>query len=116
LEENCIDALKLLEMMHHAQLMYTSCGWFFDELSGLESTQILQYARRAITHGEYFGLHLENIFQNMLEQCPSNKKEYANGRDIYQKLVLPEKFDCNKWRCIYRYCRYLKESPKSDLI
>lgn len=90
LEENCIDALKLLEMMHHAQLMYTSCGWFFDELSGLESTQILQYARRAITHGEYFGLHLENIFQNMLEQCPSNKKEYANGRDIYQKLVLPE--------------------------
>lgn len=89
IRQNCIDALKLLEMMHHAQLMYTSCGWFFDEISGLESTQILQYARRALTHGEYFGLRLEDNFRNLLEKCPSNKQEYKNGREVYQQIVLP---------------------------
>ena len=77
LEENCIDALKLLEMMHHAQLMYKVVAGF-DELSGLESTPILQYMRRAITHGEYFWATSRNIFfffsRIYLEQCPSNKK------------------------------------------
>ena len=38
------QAIKLLEMQRHALLMYTSCGWFFDEISGLETVQILQYA------------------------------------------------------------------------
>src|SRR4030095_3619930 len=39
--------LKLLELQRHRLLMFTSCGWFFDELSGLEGTQILRYAARA---------------------------------------------------------------------
>src|SRR5580658_10402917 len=43
-----VRALKLLELQRHAMLMYTSCGWFFDELSGLETVQVLHYAARAI--------------------------------------------------------------------
>ncbi|HEY1586760.1 MAG TPA: DUF3536 domain-containing protein, partial [Polyangia bacterium] len=43
-----LRALRLLELCRYCQLMYTSCGWFFDELSGLESTQILRYANRAL--------------------------------------------------------------------
>ena len=43
-----VTVLKLLEIQRHAMLMYTSCGWFFDELSGLETIQVLQYAGRAI--------------------------------------------------------------------
>ena len=46
--EEQIRALKMLEMQRHAMLMYTSCGWFFDELSGLETVQVVQYAGRAI--------------------------------------------------------------------
>ena len=41
-------ALRLLEMQRHAMLMYTSCGWFFDELSGIETTQVIQYAARTV--------------------------------------------------------------------
>lgn len=82
-------ALKLLEMMRHASLMYTSCGWFFDEISGLETTQILQYARRAITHAEYFGLYPEEGFRMRLELCPSNLPEYHDGRKVYEEKVIP---------------------------
>ena len=41
------DALRLLEMQQDAMLMFTSCGWFFDEISGLETVQCLNYAARA---------------------------------------------------------------------
>ena len=40
-------ALELLELQRHALLMYTSCGWFFDDIAGIEARQILQYAGRA---------------------------------------------------------------------
>ncbi|HMY83779.1 MAG: DUF3536 domain-containing protein [Saprospiraceae bacterium] len=88
-ESNGVDALKLLEMMRHANLMFTSCGWFFDEISGLETTQILQYARRAITHAEYFGLFLEDGFRQRLELCPTNLPEYSSGKDVYETVVRP---------------------------
>src|SRR6202789_2015691 len=41
-------ALKLMEMQRHAQLMYTSCGWFFDDISGIETVQVIAYAARAL--------------------------------------------------------------------
>jgi alpha-amylase/alpha-mannosidase (GH57 family) len=47
-DDEKITAFKLLEMQRHAMLMYTSCGWFFDELSGIETTQVIQYAPRAL--------------------------------------------------------------------
>ena len=43
-----VNAWKLLEMQRHAMLMYTSCGWFFDELSGIETVQVIQYAGRVV--------------------------------------------------------------------
>ena len=43
-----ITALKLLELQRHAMLMYTSCGWFFDELSRPEPVQVIQYAGRVV--------------------------------------------------------------------
>ncbi|MCF8107052.1 MAG: DUF3536 domain-containing protein, partial [Desulfohalobiaceae bacterium] len=41
-------ALKLLEMQRHTMLSSTSCGWFFDEISGIETTQVMRYAARAL--------------------------------------------------------------------
>ena len=49
-----VAALKLLEMQRHAMLMYTSCGWFFDELSGLETVQVIHYAGRVVQLAKEF--------------------------------------------------------------
>src|SRR5579875_1859136 len=64
--EGRVHALRLLEMQRHALLMYTSCGWFFDELTGLETVQILKYAARALQLAEGFGERLEDEFVGRL--------------------------------------------------
>jgi hypothetical protein len=81
-------ALELLELQRHAMLMYTSCGWFFDELSGIETVQILQYACRALQlAGRRFGEELEGPFQKLLELAPGNTVEFPNGRVLYERKV-----------------------------
>ncbi len=85
-----VRVLKLLEMQRNAMLMYTSCGWFFDELSGIETVQIIQYAARAIQLArEAAGRELEQDFLIRLEEAKSNLPEYGNGRMIYEKLIRP---------------------------
>ncbi|MGQ4646854.1 DUF3536 domain-containing protein [Lyngbya aestuarii] len=84
-----IDALRLLEMQRHALLMYTSCGWFFDELSRPEGTQILRYAARALElAGEVSGVQLEDGFLLILAQAQSNVEYFRTGDEIYRQLVL----------------------------
>ena len=85
-----IAALRLLEMQRHALLMYTSCGWFFDELSGLETVQVVQYAARAIQIArDLFEEDLEGGFLGILEKAKSNIPDHKNGRVIYDKFVRP---------------------------
>lgn len=87
-------ALKLLELQRHAMLMYTSCGWFFDELSGLETVQVLQYAGRAAQLAqEIFGDGIEAHFVDLLRAAPSNLPEHRDGATIYEKFVRPAKVD-----------------------
>jgi alpha-amylase/alpha-mannosidase (GH57 family) len=89
-EDEKVRALKLLELQRHAMLMYTSCGWFFDELSGIETVQVLQYAGRAIQLAqELFHERLEPRFLELLEQAKSNMREQQDGRRIYEKFVKP---------------------------
>ena len=81
-------ALKLLELQRHAMLMYTSCGWFFDELSGIETVQIIQYAARVVQLSqELFGESQEPQFIQKLALAKSNLIEQGDGRHIYNKLV-----------------------------
>jgi alpha-amylase/alpha-mannosidase (GH57 family) len=84
-----IRALKLLEMQRHAQLMYTSCGWFFDDIGGIEARQILQYAGRALELcRELFpGVDLETPFVATLSAAKSNVPESGDGRRIYEDTV-----------------------------
>jgi len=90
-------ALKLLELQRHAMLMYTSCGWFFDELSGIETVQVMQYAGRAVQlSGELFGESLEQEFLKRLERAPSNVPDHKDGRRIYEKFVRPAMLDLEK--------------------
>jgi alpha-amylase/alpha-mannosidase (GH57 family) len=86
--------LKLLEMQRHAMLMYTSCGWFFDELSGIETVQVMQYAGRMIQlAGEIFGESVEPTFLEKLVAAKSNISEHHHGAGIYQKFVKPAVVD-----------------------
>ncbi|MBW4692777.1 MAG: DUF3536 domain-containing protein [Lyngbya sp. HA4199-MV5] len=83
-----VDALHLLEMQRHALLMYTSCGWFFDELSRPEGVQILRYAARALElAGEVTGIQLEKAFVRRLSLAPSNVEYFQNGAEVYRQLV-----------------------------
>jgi hypothetical protein len=89
-EKGRLRGLKLLEMERHALLMYTSCGWFFADLSGLETVQILKYAARAIQLAEELtGQGIEEKFVESLSRAKSNLPEMADGRKVYQTLVKP---------------------------
>ena len=89
--------IKLLEMQRHAMLMYTSCGWFFDEISGIETVQVMMYAARAIQLAEeLFDIELESQYVKMLEQAPSNIPEFQNGAKIYNIFVKPSVVDFTK--------------------
>jgi hypothetical protein len=88
------DALKLLELQRHAMLMYTSCGWFFDEISGIESTQVLFYAARMVQLArESLGVDLEQEFVERLRKAPSNIPRYKDGAGVYEALVRPAEVD-----------------------
>ena len=93
-DEERVRALKLLEMQRHALLMYTSCGWFFDELSGLETVQVMQYAGRALRLAEECcGFSLEAEFLNRLSAAKSNLPDHEDGARIYDKWVKPAYID-----------------------
>ncbi|MEO0349144.1 MAG: DUF3536 domain-containing protein [Cyanobacteria bacterium P01_A01_bin.15] len=84
------DALSLLEMQRHAMLMYTSCGWFFEEISRPEGTQILRYAARAIELAEdVCGESLEADFMAKLALAPSNVPQFRDGAGVYRAQVQP---------------------------
>ena len=92
-----VDALKLLEMQRHAMLMYTSCGWFFDELSGIESVQVMQYAGRVIQLARETGnVDPEPEFLRRLALAQSNLPEMGDGATIYNRWVAPAFVDLCK--------------------
>ena len=95
--EEQVGALKLLELQRHALLMYTSCGWFFDELSGLETVQVIHYASRAVQLAkEFIGDQIESQFLERLRNAKSNLPEHGDGAQIYEKWVKPAYINIDK--------------------
>jgi len=89
-----VECLKLLELQRHCLLMYTSCGWFFNELSGIETVQVLQYAGRALQLAEsLFGQTIESEFLERLRSAPSNIPELQNGETIFKRFVHPTRVE-----------------------
>ncbi len=87
-------ALKLMELQRQAMLMYTSCGWFFDDLSGIETIQVMQYAGRVMQLAqEVFGDGIEAPFLAILEKARSNILAHGDGRHIYEHFVKPAMVD-----------------------
>ena len=92
--EERVSALELLEMQRHAMLMYTSCGWFFDEISGIETVQVIQYAGRVIQLAQKLlsaeeGNAIEGGFLDRLSQAKSNLPEHGDGAQLHRKFVKP---------------------------
>ena len=93
-KEEKVKVLRLLEAQRNGMLMYTSCGWFFDEISGIETTQVLQYYARAIQlMEELLGISLESDYLRTLENASSNLPEFKNGSEIYERFVKSAKID-----------------------
>ena len=87
-EAEQIDVWHLLELQRHSQLMYTSCGWFFDDIAGPEPTQIVQYAGRVVQLAEALGApQLGQDFAQRLADVPGNTTAVQNGRVLYQRCV-----------------------------
>jgi len=86
-----VRALELMEMQRHAQLMYTSCGWFFDDISGIETVQVIAYAARVLQLAQtVFGMDaapLEPAFLARMAEAHSNVADAVNGAHIYQVNV-----------------------------
>lgn len=80
--------LKLLEMQRSALLMFTSCGWFFSDLAGIETIQVMRYAARVIDLQKQLGLEPpQETFLELLAEAKSNVPEKGNGADIFLRTV-----------------------------
>ena len=89
-DEAKVKAMELLEIQRQAMLMYTSCGWFFSEISGIETVQIMKYAARAMQLAAKFtSKNFEEKFLDILSEAKSNIPEYGNGKNIFERFVKP---------------------------
>jgi alpha-amylase/alpha-mannosidase (GH57 family) len=112
-----VTVWKLLEMQRHAMLMYTSCGWFFDELSGLETVQVIQYAGRTVQLAQdLFGNALEPRFLEQLGLAKSNIPEHGDGAAIYGKFVKPAMLDLSKLAAHFAISSLFEHYPESARI
>ncbi|MDX6711773.1 MAG: hypothetical protein QOH96_2789, partial [Blastocatellia bacterium] len=83
-------ALTLLEIQRNSLLMFTSCGWFFSDLAGLETIQVMRYAARVIELQSQLGLPTpRKTFLEMMAEAKSNVAERGNGADIYLRFAEP---------------------------
>jgi len=86
-----------MELQRHAMLMYTSCGWFFDEITGIETGQVIEYAARAVQLAkELFGGVVEPRFVQLLAKAKSNLAELQDGKQVYNTWVKPAMIDLTR--------------------
>ncbi len=112
-----IDALRLLEMQRHTLLMYTSCGWFFEEISRPEGVQILRYAARAMElAGDVAGVQLEKTFIKRLAQAPSNVDCFKDGAQVYRQLVTTAQINLEQVAAHYAISSLFQTYPPEHRI
>lgn len=115
--EEKVRVLKLMEMQRHTLLMYSSDGWFFDEISGTESVQVMKYAARAIQLAkDVFGVDLESEYTKILKQAKSNINEFEDGEKIYGMFVKPAAIDLLRVAVHYAMSSLFSEYPQKMKI
>jgi alpha-amylase/alpha-mannosidase (GH57 family) len=117
-EDEKVTAIKLMELGRHAMLMFTSCGWFFDELSRVETVQVMNYAGRVIQLAEeLFGTGgVEGEFLDRLARAKSNIPQQGNGADIYRRQVKPRAVDLKKVVAHYAISSLFEDYPEDASI
>jgi alpha-amylase/alpha-mannosidase (GH57 family) len=116
-DSEAVTVWRLLEMERHAALMYTSCGWFFDDISNIETVKIIEYAARSIQlAGDITGVDLEPGFIEDLEEAPGNKPHLADGASVYKELVKPSIADLKKGLAHYGISSLVEEYSSNQRI
>ena len=119
-EDERVTALELLELERHTQLMYTSCGWFFDEVSGIETVQIIAYAGRVLQlSAKLFGdagAVLEAGFLDILKKAISNVPEIATGAEVYHRWVTNMKIGLEQVGAHYAISSIFRSYPEHGEI
>ncbi len=112
-----VEARMLLELQRHRLLMYTSCGWFFDEVSGLETVLILKHAARALHLARHFTREpLEEGFLRVLGKAESNLPDLKDGATVYRRLVRPALVDLRRVIAHYAISSLFEEYPEETRI
>jgi alpha-amylase/alpha-mannosidase (GH57 family) len=112
-----LELRRLLELQRNRMLMYTSCGWFFDEISGIEPVQILRYAALALQYLRDLGAgHHEPDFVKRLAAAPSNVAEFGDGGEVYRRLVVPAGVDLRRVVAHYAITGLFTEHPDDAVV
>jgi alpha-amylase/alpha-mannosidase (GH57 family) len=112
-----ITILELLEMQRNAMLMFTSCGWFFDDVSGIETVQVLQYAARVIQLAEKLsGRSLELDFISRVSKAQSNLLSHGDARQIYEREVKPTRLDLRRVASHYAVASLFDNFSHEDMV
>ena len=107
-----IAVLRMMEIQRFSILMYTSCGWFFDEISGIETNQILQYALRAMDYAlDVFGVDLKPEFSKRLATAPSNV--FENGAVSFHENVIPTRVTLERVATHFAVASLFESNPES---
>jgi len=102
---------RLLEMQRHALLMYASCAWFFDEVSGIETVQCLRHAARAAELGEALvGEPFLGRLSERLTHVPSNRPAYGTARGVLAREVAPARVGPRR-HVVHHAARVLFDAP-----
>jgi hypothetical protein len=119
-EQERVTALRLMEMQRHAQLMYTSCGWFFDDISGIETVQIIAYAARVLQLSRRLfaerSAPIEEDFLATMAKARSNNNEAGDGAQIYRLCVKTKQLRLEQVAAHYAISSVFSSYPEdSDL-
>jgi alpha-amylase/alpha-mannosidase (GH57 family) len=119
-EAERVAALELLELERHTQLMYTSCGWFFDEVSGIETVQVIAYAGRVLQlSAKLFGepgAALETGFLDILDKAKSNVPDIGDGAEVYHRFVTNMKIGLEQVGAHYAISSIFRSYPEQGEI
>ena len=112
-----VTALELLEMQRNAMLMFTSCGWFFNDISGIETVQVLHYAARAIQLAERVsGRSLEADFLQRVAGARSNLPAHGDARQIYEREVIPTRLNLRRVAAHYAVASLFDHFSYDDTV
>ncbi|MCD4717347.1 MAG: DUF3536 domain-containing protein [Desulfobacterales bacterium] len=115
--EEQVEAFQLMESQRMALYMFTSCGWFFDDISGLEPVQVLKYAARAMELVEpWAGKELETGLIKFLSGATSNDPDYRDGKYVYETRVRPSRIDPSLAAAHHAFAGLIEGTPGEDSL